>query len=164
MTEGEEGAEGRPRVPLRLEEALAAVAMALLCLISFANTLVRYLTDFSFAFTEEWSVFLLVVLTFAGAAVAFATDGQVRIAWLERHVGRTGRRVLDLVSVGATTLVLGLVIWHGGLLVLDQYRFEETSPGLGYPAWIYTLWLPVLALVCLLRAWGSLVRRLRAGG
>jgi TRAP-type C4-dicarboxylate transport system permease small subunit len=158
MTE-EGGGPGRPIVPLRLEEALAALAMGLLCLISFANTLVRYLTDFSFAFTEEWSVFLLVLMTFTGSAVAFATDGHVRIAWLERHVGRRGRQVLDVVSVLATTLVLGLVIWHGGLLALDQYEYGETSPGLGYPQWLYTIWLPVLALVCLLRAWGWFLRR-----
>jgi TRAP-type C4-dicarboxylate transport system permease small subunit len=164
VSEGEGTAPvgGRPRVPIRLEEALAALAMALICLISFANTAVRYLTDVSFAFTEEWSVFLLVVMTFTGAAVAFATDGNVRINWLEGRVGPAGRRLLDLVSIAATTLVLALVIWHGGLLALDQWRWEETSPGLGRPQWLYTVWLPLLAFVCLLRAWGWALRRLRA--
>ena len=69
----------RPRVSVRLEEAAAAVAMALICLITFANVVVRYLTDASFAFTEEFSVFLLVVLTLVGAAGAFVRNRNIRV-------------------------------------------------------------------------------------
>ena len=35
---------------LKIEEAIAALAMALICLISLANVVVRYLTDISFCF------------------------------------------------------------------------------------------------------------------
>lgn len=162
MDERPEEAE-RPRVPVRLEEAAGAIAMTALCAISFLNVLVRYLTDISFAFTEEYSVFLLVVMTFAGAALAFATDGHVRITVLEDHLPPAGRLACRLLAATATTVVLGLVIWHGAFLALDQWEFEETSPGLGYPQWLYTMWLPVLALGCLVRAWGALWRRLRRG-
>ena len=41
--------------------------MALICLITLANVAVRYLTDISFAFTEEISVFLLVFLLAPGS-------------------------------------------------------------------------------------------------
>lgn len=160
IDEPSQGAQ-RPRVPLRLEEAIGALAMALLCAISFANVLVRYLTSVSFAFTEEYSVFLLVVMTFAGAALAFATDGHVRIAVLENRLEPKGRLLCRLLALAATTMVLGMVIWYGALLTLDQWEFEETSPGLGYPQWLYTMWLPVLASLCLLRAWGAAWRDLR---
>jgi TRAP-type transport system small permease protein len=30
----------------------------------------------------------------------------------------------------------------------------ETSPGLGYPAWIYTVWLPLLSVAIILRVLG----------
>ena len=60
-----------PRLPVRIEEFFAALAMALICLITFANVLVRYFTDESFAFTEEFSVFLMVVLA---AAFFFVAD------------------------------------------------------------------------------------------
>ena len=46
--------EAPPRVPDRLEGYLAAAGMAALCLITFANVVVRYLTDVSFAFTEDF--------------------------------------------------------------------------------------------------------------
>lgn len=59
--------EDRPRIGTGVEEGIAAIAMALVCVITFANVLVRYFTNVYFAFTEEFSVFLLVVMTLAGA-------------------------------------------------------------------------------------------------
>ncbi|HEY1091528.1 MAG TPA: TRAP transporter small permease subunit, partial [Burkholderiaceae bacterium] len=53
--------------------------MAALVLITMANVLVRYLSNQSFAWTEEISVFLLVVMTLAGAAMAAAQDAHIRI-------------------------------------------------------------------------------------
>ena len=50
----------------------------------------------------------------------------------------------------------------GAKLVWDEYRFEVTSPGLGEPQWIYTLTLPVLSLLVMLRAidWWRRARKL----
>ena len=62
--------------------------MALVCVITFANVLVRYFTNASFAFTEEFSVFLLVVMTLAGASAAFARNRHIR---MEYFVGKLGR-------------------------------------------------------------------------
>ena len=55
-------AVAQPRVPLAIEDWLTVVIMALLALITFANVLVRYFTSASFAWTEEVSVFLMIVL------------------------------------------------------------------------------------------------------
>ncbi|MET0186671.1 MAG: TRAP transporter small permease subunit, partial [Achromobacter sp.] len=55
--------EPEARVPLKIEDIFAVGILALLALLTFGNVLVRYLTDQSFAWTEEISIFLLVVLT-----------------------------------------------------------------------------------------------------
>ena len=67
-----------------LERVLATLALVIISLISLANVVVRYFTDASFAFTEEISVFLLVILTFAGASVAMRSNRHIRIGLLER--------------------------------------------------------------------------------
>ena len=46
------------RVPLRIEDWLTVISMALLALITFGNVIARYFTDQSFAWTEEFSIFL----------------------------------------------------------------------------------------------------------
>ena len=46
-------------------------------------------------------------------------------------------------------------------VVWDDYRFEETSPGIGVPQWWYSVWLPILSLLITWRAIGLLIRRTR---
>lgn len=54
---------------LRIEDWLTVIIMALLALITFGNVLVRYFTDASFAWTEEISVFLMILLAWWLAAL-----------------------------------------------------------------------------------------------
>ncbi|WP_417842326.1 TRAP transporter small permease [Thalassospira sp.] len=136
---------------LKIEEAIAALAMALICLISLANVVVRYLTDISFAFTEEFSVFLLVVMTLVGASIAFARNEHIRITFFLARFPRPVRIVVELLILAITTLLFAMIMYYGATFALDQYEYGEVSAGLGYPSWIYSLWLPLLSLVILFR-------------
>ena len=132
-------------------------------MISLANVVVRYTTNASFAFTEEFSVFLMVVLAFAGAAVAARSNEHIRITLLENYLCLAGRRLVYILQWLGTVLVLGLVVWFGGMLTYEEYSWESLSPGLGYPTWIYLIWLPVLASAIIVRSTQSLFDRLRDG-
>jgi len=39
----------------------------------------------------------------------------------------------------------------------DDFRYEVTSPGIGAPQWLYTVWLPILSLLIFLRLLQALV-------
>lgn len=151
----------RRRVPIRIEQALAAAAMALICLISFGNVVARYLTNASFAFTEEFSVFLLVFMTFVGASAVFAKGGHIRIGALVDRLPMPLRGAAEMLSTLVTVFVFALVLYYGALFTLDQWRYGETSPGLGYPIWIYSIWLPILSGVIILRVLGRAAGLLR---
>jgi len=137
--------------PFHIEEAIGALVMGLICLISFSNVVVRYASDVSFAFTEEYSVFLLVVLTFIGASLAYATNDHLRISFFADRLGPFGKAFSNIISVSASLTMFGLLVYYGSSLALDEYIYEETSPGLGNPAWIYTVFLPILSLVVIFR-------------
>jgi TRAP-type C4-dicarboxylate transport system permease small subunit len=150
-----------PRVTIRIEEAIAAAAMALICVITFANVVVRYLTNASFAFTEEISVFLLVVLTLVGAAAAFARDRNIRVDYLALKLPRPARLALELAGMALSALLFTLVAWFGWRFFLDDWKYGTTSPGLGIPQWVYSVWLTVLCLLIVARIGGRLVRAAR---
>jgi TRAP-type C4-dicarboxylate transport system permease small subunit len=155
--------EIRPAGGLRkVEEAVGAAVMAVICVISFTNVVVRYATDISFAFTEEYSVFLLVIMTFVGSSLAFATDRHIRITFFTERLGRRGRRLAETVSLLATTAVFALIVYYGAHFAYSQWELEETSPGLGNPTWIYTIWLPILATLILFRTGQCAFRLWRA--
>src|SRR3546814_1736271 len=90
------------RVTLACEELVAAIAMALLGLITFANVVVRYLTNYSLAFTEEYSIVLMVAVALLGTAIAAARDSHIRVTWfiaqLPRRSGKVDRKSTRLNS------------------------------------------------------------------
>ena len=120
-------------VPLKIEDWLTVIVMALLSLITFANVLVRYFTDQSFAWTEEFSVFLMIVLALVAGSASVARNRQIRIEYFADSGPEKRQRALA--------------------------RFGETSPGIGVPQWWYTIWLPVLSVAIAGRALGLFIRR-----
>ena len=137
--------------PARLERAFAAGCMALLCIITFSNVLVRYLTNVSFAFTEEISVFLLLVLTLVGSVSAFVEGRHVRITLLVDKLPNAGKAVCSCLEWSANVAMFALLAWTGYRMAMDDFEFEVTSPGLGLPQWLYTAWLPLLSAVIVMR-------------
>ncbi len=147
-----------PRVTIRIEEAIAAAAMTAICVITFANVVVRYLTNASFAFTEEFSVFLLVVLTLVGAAAAFARDRQIRVDFFALRLPRAAQFRLEVAGMALSAVLFSMVAWYGWRFFLDDWKYGTTSPGLGIPQWMYSVWLTVLCLLMVGRIAGRLVR------
>ncbi len=135
--------------------------MGLICLISFANVIVRYATDVSFAFTEEYSVFLLMFMTFIGTSLAFARDSHIRILFFVERLPAHLRKGAEGLLVVASLTMFGGLAYYGGMLVWDQYMFEEISPGLGNPIWIYTMWMPILSVAIMGRIVGRAIRKAR---
>jgi TRAP-type C4-dicarboxylate transport system permease small subunit len=144
-------ADSAPPISVKLEEALAAGAMALLCVITMANVVVRYLTNISFAFTEEISVWLMVVMTLVGAAGAFVKGHHISINFFVDRLEPATRRTVRLLGLLASTAMFATLAFFGARMAYDDFRYEVTSPALGAPQWLYTVWLPVLSLLIVVR-------------
>ncbi|MDP2802753.1 MAG: TRAP transporter small permease [Phreatobacter sp.] len=148
-------------MPLKLEEMLIAAAMAAMALITFGNVVVRYLTNVSFAFTEEYSVVLMVVVTMVGSSLAIATGRHIRIGVLIDGMTPARWRWCEIAALALVIVCFGLLLVHGGRLAWDEYRFEVLSPGLGNPQWIYSGMLPLLSIAVIARAAGRIMRLAR---
>lgn len=154
------GPDPPTRVPLTVERVLIAAAMAAMALITAANVVTRYLSDVSLAFTEEYSVVLMVVVAFLGTALATACGRHIRIDYFV-DARPTVRRRAELAALLLAILCFGILVIWGGSLAWDEYRFEIMSSGLGHPQWWYTVWLPLLSLAVIGRAAGRALRLLR---
>ncbi len=58
-------------------------------------------------------------------------------------------------------LLFGAIAVLSVRVVWDDYRFGETSPGIGVPQWWYSIWMPIISAAISLRAFGLFLRRLR---
>jgi len=158
LGEGEDN-EPATKVPLKIEDVIGAGVMGVLCLITFVNVVVRYFTNDSFAWTEEISIFLMVVMTLVAGGAAVARDKHIRIEFFFDAGSEQRKRFLSMLSAfGIFVLFVAMAIL-GARMTYDDIHFGDTSPGIGIPMWIYTMWLPVLSVAIALRALGVLIRK-----
>ena len=146
---------------LRLEDWLTVLVMGALALITFVNVLVRYFTNASFAWTEEISVFLMIVLALVGGSAAVARDRHIRIEFFCASGSAARRRRLAQLGASMVALLFALIAVLSVRVVWDDWRYGETSPGIGVPQWWYSVWLPVFSALIAARAVGLLRRRSR---
>jgi len=142
------------RIPVALEEGIAVACMALLVVITLLNVVTRYLTDQSFAWTEEISIFLMVVMTLAGAGAAAARDRHIRIEYFYDGGSAARRRQLKIVAACTAGLLFLVLAVLFARMVADEIRYAETSMGLGIPRWWFTIFSPLLCLAIALRSFG----------
>ena len=146
---------------LGLEDWLTVIVMGALALITFANVLVRYFTNSSFAWTEEISVFLMIVLAMVGGSAAVARDRHIRIEYFSESGPARRRQRLAQLGALMVALLFATMAVLSVRVVWDDYRFEETSPGIGVPQWWYSVWLPVFSTLIAARALGHGLRSWR---
>jgi TRAP-type C4-dicarboxylate transport system permease small subunit len=152
-------ADEKTVVPLKIEDWLTVIVMALLALITFANVLVRYFTSQSFAWTEEFSVFLMIVLALVAGSAAVARNQHIRIEYFADSGSPARQRALARFGAFMVFLLFVLMAVLSSRLVWDHIKYDETSPGIGVPMWWYSIWLPVMSVAIAGRALGLFIRR-----
>ena len=151
-----------PAKGLWLEDWLTVAIMALLALITFANVIVRYFTDGSFAWTEEISVFLMILLAMVASSGAVARNRHIRIEFFADSGPEKRQRALAVLGAALVALLfIGMAVLSVRL-VWDDIRYGETSPGIGVPQWWYSVWLPVFSALITIRALGLFARQGKA--
>jgi TRAP-type C4-dicarboxylate transport system permease small subunit len=152
---------GMKPTPL-LEDRLGTLLMAALLLITLVNVFVRYFTDQSFAWTEEISCFLMLVLAMVGSVAAVVRDSHIRVDYFLGSGSDARRRRLALLSAMVSAVFFALLGVLSAQMAWDEFRFNETSPAIGIPKWWYSVWLPVFCGILCARAllgWQALRRQ-----
>ena len=153
------GLDEPTRVPLAIEDWATVVIMGLLACITFANVVVRYFTDSSFAWTEEFSVFLMILLAMVAGSAAVARDRHIRIEYFAESGSMARRKRLAQFGALMVAALFFLIAGLGIRVGWDDFRFAGTSPRIRVPQWWYSIWLPICSLAIALRAMGLFMRR-----
>lgn len=139
------------RVVRNVEEILSAVVFLAMTGLGFANVMVRYLTNRSFAATEELLINGLLILTLLGAAIAAKRAQHLSVTIIDQLLPGRLQLVVHVVATALGVLLLALAAWHTFELVQRQLASGVRSYALFIPAWYYTVGLPVGFLLVLIR-------------
>lgn len=133
------------------EEIILFITFLTITLITFANILSRNFLKFSFSFTEEITINLLVLLTFVGTALGVRRYAHLGFTLVYDIAGKMGKKVIILISSIMSAGLFAILLYYGYEMVAFQMKISQTTPALGMPQWILSLALPIGALLCLIR-------------
>ncbi len=134
------------------EEAACALLLLLMAVVAFINVIVRYGTNYSFAFIEEVEVSALVYLTVFGAAAAFRKGLHLGLHFLFVRFPVPVRRIVLVFSMALVLLVFGTLTYYGILQMGDEIALDTLSEALQAPQWVYTLSVPLGSVLITVRA------------
>lgn len=122
-------------------ETVAALAFAVMLILVVAQVLIRYLLPFSVPWTEEAARYILILITFLGAAVALRRGDHICVStFLERMSERT-RRKFYLAFAPIICLFLVVILYGSFGMARQMWR----SP-VGSISWLRMGHLYVISL------------------
>jgi TRAP-type C4-dicarboxylate transport system permease small subunit len=120
----------------RAIELALAVAFILAVLLNFTNVMGRYLFGISFLASDEVQVFIMVGMTFLGAAVVTRRHQHLRMDVLVQFMPKAMRVAMRIAEQALLIVLAGFVISQSYFYASQMLRIGRTSDMAGVPMWI----------------------------
>ena len=120
----------------RAIELVLALAFIFAVLLNFTNVVGRYLFGVSLLGSDEVQVFIVVCVTFLGAAVVTRRNLHLRMDVLLQFMPQPLRVALRIVEQLLLITVAGFVVTQSFFYARQMLRIGRTSDMAGVPMWI----------------------------
>ena len=120
----------------RAIELVLAVAFIFAVLLNFTNVVGRYLFGRSLLGSDEVQVFIVVGVTFLGAAVVTQRNQHLRMDVLLQFMPQPLRIALRAAEQLVLIAIAGFVLTQSFFYARQMLRFGRTSDMAGVPMWI----------------------------
>lgn len=133
------------------EEALAAIILAFMAILTFLNVITRYVITYPLAFTEELTVSLFVWIVLLGSAIAFKKNSNLAMTFLYDRMPLRAQRFCFCLSTLLSVIFFALLFWLGAGQVLEEIELGVTTDSLAISAACYSIAIPVFSLLIIVR-------------
>jgi TRAP-type transport system small permease protein len=120
----------------RVIELALALAFIFAVLLNFANVVGRYLLGISLIGADEVQIFIMVGMTFLGAAVVTRRNLHLRMDVLVRFFPRPIQLALRIIEQLLLIALAGFVLSQSYFYARQMLRIGRTSDMAGVPMWI----------------------------
>jgi TRAP-type C4-dicarboxylate transport system permease small subunit len=120
----------------RTIELVLALAFILAVMLNFTNVVGRYLFGISLLGSDEVQVFIMVAMTFLGAAVVTRRNQHLRMDVLVKFMPETVRLFLRIAEQVLLLVLAGFVLSQSYFYASQMLRIGRASDMAGVPMWI----------------------------
>ena len=134
-----------------IERKLIMIALVAMLIVTFTNVVLRFGFNSGLIWSEEFSIFVFIWLSWLGVSVGLNDKVHLRVELLnkalrKRRLFKTNESVEIVVSL--IWLATTVVVAYNGMPVIEmQMRFGVVSPTMRLPMWIVYLAIPFCSAV-----------------
>ena len=128
---------------------LVLVLLGLMVVIVFANVVTRYYLQFSLAWSEEVTRFMLVWLVFLGSFLAYINDEHLGLDIVVKKMPPTLRKIVAVCTNALVIFALYAVLEGGYLMMMAN--FDWLSPAAEIPQGYVYIVIPISCVLMILQ-------------
>lgn len=127
----------------RLEEALLALLLAAMTLLTFVQVVLRYLFNAGLIWALEATVYLFAWLILLGIAYGVRVHAHIGVDIVVKALPGATRRIVGLTAVGLSLLYTGIMLYGSWRYVERLHRLGTEAEDIPVERWILTIVLPI---------------------
>ena len=126
-----------------VEKIVMSVLLVFVTVITFANVVVRKLSDSQFAWTEELVINLFVLLIMLGCGLCAREGSLISLSLVFDRLKVGGKKVFVTIITVVNTAFWILLLKTGMEKVITQMANGKHTFSLGWPEWVFSIFLPI---------------------
>ena len=132
------------------EKIVTSVILIFVTILTFANVCVRYLSDSQFAWSEELTINLFVLLIMMGCGLSARDGSLISLSLVFDRLNVTGKKIFVAIITVVNCVFCAILLKTGIEKVMTQMANGKKTPSLLLPEWIFTIFLPIGAVFLIL--------------
>ena len=132
------------------EKIITSVILVFVTCLTFTNVCVRKLTDGQFAWSEELTINLFILLIMMGCGLSARDGSLISLSLVFDRLGVMGKKIfVSIITV--VNCVFCVILCKTGIdKAMTQMKNGKKTPSLLLPEWIFTIFLPIGAVFLIL--------------
>lgn len=135
----------------KVEELTLSMTFLGLALVAVVQVFCRYTLNISFTWFEEAGRYIGIFATFLGAGLGVKYSSHFAMDLLVSNANPVTKRLLQFATGLLCGCALLVIARYGFMLVVNNYKFGNTSPAMQMPMYIAYLPIPFFSVVMALR-------------
>jgi TRAP-type C4-dicarboxylate transport system permease small subunit len=141
----------------RAELLLSSIILLVMVTLAFINVVTRYVVNYSFAFTEELTVYLFVWMTLLGTSIAFRDNSHMRVTLFFDKLPPALKRLVYYAIHFSCIWFFGMLTYYGSVQVLDEIAIGIGTESMHVPMAFFTSAVPLGSFLIILRIIGRMI-------
>lgn len=144
-----------------LEEKISITCLTIMTILIFANVVSRYVLNASFAFSEEITVNLFVLLTLLGASIAARRGAHLGVSIIVDRLNLKTQNIIEIIGTIISIIFSFIILYYGIIMVRGEYVLGQVTATMQWPEWIFGSFVPIGGFVLVVRYVLELIKLVR---